>query len=158
MRNGLRGEASETNCHQSRSRSSESSVGRAIQASHGPGLNSAKHPLISVYKVGKVFIAAIAFDRGFSIIGDFLLPLQLLRELIKFSFYFLCQGVTSKDDDDDCRTCSQNQFSVLRIIPKNLNIFLCYCVNSETMLIEICHGNFRGWGLFCKSHIKERKK
>ena len=43
----------------SRSRSSESSVGRAIQASHGPGLNSAKHPLISVYKVGKVFIAAI---------------------------------------------------------------------------------------------------
>ena len=93
----------------SRSRSSESSVGRAIQASHGPGLNSAKHPLISVYKVGKVFIAAIAFDRGFSIIGDFLLPLQLLRELIKFSFYFLCQGVTSKDDDDDCRTCSQNQ-------------------------------------------------
>ena len=48
----------------------------------------------------------LAFDhvqRSRSIIGGFLLLLQLLRELIKFLVYFLCQGVTSKDDDDDCR-------------------------------------------------------
>ena len=114
MRNGLRGEASETNCHQPEP---------LIRVLCGPGDTSLAR---SGPKLGKTsfdlrlqswkgfYCCHRAFDRGFSIIGDFPLPLQLLRELIKFSFYFLCQGVTSKDDDDDCRTCSQNQFSVLR--------------------------------------------
>ena len=119
MRNGLRGEASETNCHQPEP---------LIRVLCGPGDTSLAR---SGPKLGKTsfdlrlqswkgfYCCHRAFDRGFSIIGDFLLPLQLLRELIKFSFYFLCQGVTSKDDDDDCRTCSQNQFSVFYELSQN---------------------------------------
>ena len=105
------GRPSETNCHHNRSRSQpirvrpEPEPGRYKPRTSQSRLKTQLNlRLISVYKSSRFLLQqpSIIFKARDTI-------LHLCREFIKFSVYFLCQGVISKDDDDCRRECFEER-------------------------------------------------